>query len=57
MGVTKRGDPHGTTGDRHYNYPREDAVLIWNPLADKAATLTVDMSCGDIGGKINTGAA
>ena len=29
--------------DRHYNYPREDAVLILNPLEDKSAIWLPDI--------------
>ena len=31
-------------GDRHYNYPLEDVVLIWNSLEDKPASLILDIA-------------
>ena len=38
MGTRKSKSPTHNR-DRHYNYPREDAVLILNPLEDKSADL------------------
>ena len=56
-GPPNSGEPPRHNRDRHYNYPREDAVLIQTPLADKAATLYIDIAEDDIGRKINTGTA
>jgi hypothetical protein len=53
-GPTKRVEPPRHNRDRHYNYPREDAVLIWNPLADKPASLSIDIASDDIGRRLNT---
>jgi len=53
-GLAKDTEPPRHNGDRHYNYPREDAVPIQNLHPDKSATLNVDIATGDIGCKINT---
>ncbi len=56
-GLAKRSSPQRHDRDRHYNYPREDAVLIPDPDPDKTDTLGIDMICFDIGSNINNGTA